>query len=455
VRRRKEFFVTRVPFCIAVIFGIALSAVAAHAAAGDDAQWPSLGDDAQWPSVKLDDAPPINPKPAFIPPDEPVAKSVKHKPVFAPETNRLDITGSTAEWPNVKLDETPQINPKPAFVAHEPATKPASRNSVFAPDTGRLGARDSMAADLSYGPKALRIEEEPQPSAFAFEAGARYWYSFGNYRFAFSNGVQGFGTPTSTLDWKNLEAHSGEAFARLDHKPTGVFVKGLLGGGAITSGYIDDKDFFEGQGKFSDTRSQVQNGSLAYAMIDVGWSYQPAHNVKVGVFAGYHYWSEKATAYGLLCKQQQPALGCAFVGAVPFGYDLAVGRYEPTWHAVRLGMDAKVVIDRSWSVSGEIAAVPYAALENKDSHLLRQSYADLGPAPNIISDSSYAYGVEAEMFVNYAVTPNIEIGTGLRYWGLFARSGSTRFGPDFSTKDRLDNFDQQRYGVLAHIKGKF
>lgn len=445
---------TRVPLSIAVTLLLALSASGARAAGSDDAQWPSLGDDAQWPNVKLDDAPPINPRPAFIPRDEPVAKSVRHKPVFAPETGNVDVTGSTAEWPNVKLDDAPQINPKPAFVANEPATKPASRKPVFAPETSHLDARDSMAAQWPNVTKALP-EEEWQPSAFAFEAGTRYWYSFGNYRFAFSNGAPGFGTPTSTLDWKNLEAHSGEVFARLDHKPTGLFVKGLLGGGAITSGYIDDKDFFAGQAKFSDTRSQVQNGNLAFAMIDFGWSYQPAAGVKVGVFAGYHYWSEKATAYGLLCKQSQPALGCAFVTAVPVGYDVSVLRYEPTWHAVRLGMDAKVAIDQNWSFSGEIAAVPYASVENKDSHLLRQSGADLGPAPNIISDSSYAYGVEAEAFVNYAITPNIEIGTGLRYWGLFARSGGTRFGPDFGSKDKLDNFDQQRYGVLAHIKGKF
>ena len=56
-------------------------------------------------------------------------------------------------------------------------------------------------------------------------------------------------------------------------------------------------------------------------------------------------------------------------------------------------------------------------LENKDSHLLRQDFADLGPAPNVISKSTYAFGVEAEVFVNYAVTPNIEIGAGAALLG--------------------------------------
>ena len=97
---------------------------------------------------------------------------------------------------------------------------------------------------------------------------------------------------------------------------------------------------------------------------------------------------------------------------------MAVLRYEPTWHAVRIGADAKVIIGDGWSVSGEFALVPYAYLVNKDSHLLRQDFADLGPAPNVITKSTYAFGAEAEVFVNYAVTPNIEIGAGLRYWGL-------------------------------------
>ena len=59
------------------------------------------------------------------------------------------------------------------------------------------------------------------------------------------------------------------------------------------------------------------------------------------------------------------------------------------------------------------------------------------------------------MFLNYAVTPNIEVGGGLRYWGLASRDGSVRFGPDFATSNTLNNFDQQRYGVLLHVKGTF
>ena len=54
----------------------------------------------------------------------------------------------------------------------------------------------------------------------------------------------------------------------------------------------------------------------------------------------------------------------------------------------------------------------------------------------------------------YAVTPNIEIGAGLRYWGVASRDGDVRFGPYFATYD-LNNFDQQRYGILLQAKGRF
>ena len=394
---------------------------AAHAADPDaNPQWPSIeGSDAQWPNLRPEDLPSSrpNPRPAFIDAHQVRANDVAAKPK-APEPNLAKA--STRQRADEAVNVT--INPE-------------------------------VTGSTAQWPKLA--EEAPRPSPFAFEVGARYWYSGGSFRFAFSNGNPAFGTPTSALDWKNMDGHSGEAFARLDHKPSGLFVKGMAGGGGITAGYFDDKDFFSGQRMFSDTRSEVQNGNLSFAMVDIGWAYSPAAGVKLGVFAGYHYWNEKATAYGLYCKQYQPALGCPSIGAVPVGYDVAVLIYEPTWHAVRLGVEGRFAIDQRWSVSGEIAVIPYAVVQNKDSHLLRQDSSDLGPAPNVITDSRYAYGIETEVFVNYAVTRNIEIGAGFRYWGLFSRDGNVHAGPAFTNNDALDNFDQQRFGVLAHVKGKF
>jgi len=411
--------------CLVVMSGLVLAATiaatlvanAAERASAGGAQWPNVVvDEPQWPNLRLDDidAPRINKHPSFVDPQEvedrimgrktrAAAKpSVASKPSPQPDrdlaTNSIDANASAARWPTL------------------PPEKPLS--------------------------------------PYAFEVGGRYWYSSGRLGFAFANGNPLFGNPTSTLDWRGLSAHSGEVFGRVDHIPSGVFVKGLVGLGTVTGGHIDDLDFLVTQFKFSDTTSDVHNGNLSYGMLDIGWAYTPMVGVRLGFFAGYHYWHEKVTAYGIVCNMPS-FLGCPAAGAVIEGFGVAVLSYEPTVHAARIGVESRIAIDEHWSFSGEIAGVPYAALRNKDSHLLRQSMADLGPAPNVITDSSYAFGVETELFVNYALAPDIEMGAGVRYWGVMANRGGVRFGPDFGVSDPLNKFDQQRYGVLVHVKGKF
>ena len=100
------------------------------------------------------------------------------------------------------------------------------------------------------------------------------------------------------------------------------------------------------------------------------------------------------------------------------------------------------------------ALFPYAVVQNKDGHLLRQDSADLGPAPNLVT-KSMPTASKPNCFVNYLVTPNIEIGAGVRYWGLASRTGDVSFGPAFDNTNQLTNFDQERYGVLVHAKGRF
>jgi hypothetical protein len=213
-----------------------------------------------------------------------------------------------------------------------------------------------------------------------------------------------------------------------------------------------DRDFILDQFTFSDTTSAVSGNDFSFAMADLGWSYRPTATMRLGGFVGYHYWREKLTAYGLRCNAD--AVGGAFCGppgSVLVAFSEPVIVYQPTWHAVRVGFDWKIDITDRWSFSGEFAAIPYAAVKNLDSHLLR---TDLGPSPNVVARSHYAFGAEAEGFINYAVTPNLDLGAGLRYWGLFAHNGGTSFGPGFEADFPLRNFTQQRYGMLLQLKGR-
>jgi hypothetical protein len=470
--------------CLSALTVIAALAFAAAANAAerkslDDPQWPNVGtdDDARWPNVRLDDLnvpePRLNPRPSFIDPEEVTdrimgrtARRSKPGSRNASLPEGADVTGSTARWPDVHVDETvapaPRPNPHPSFADTDATTtgrvagsssRSAAKPSIGAVDT--VPASDALAADVTGSAGRWPSMEPKAPlSPFVFEAGARYWYSTGSMKFNFTNNSPLFGSPTSTLFWRGMTGQSGEGFARIDHLPSGFFVKGMAGLGRLTDGNIVDEDFLANQFQFSSTTSDVSTGKTRFAMFDAGWAYWPVPDVRLGFFAGYHYWHEDATAFGLVCNQPS-VLGCPAAGAVLLGNNVAVLRYEPTWHAMRVGLDTKYIIGDGWSVTGDFALVPYAALVNNDSHLLRQGIADLGPAPNVISRSTYAYGAEAEMFVNYAVTPNIEIGAGVRYWGLSATQGNVRFGPLFAERNNLNSFNEDRYGVLAHVKGTF
>ncbi len=376
------------------------------------------------------------------------------------------------QWPNVAPDSLSKPQSVPASTsprAEAPAkagtaygvgnladvaaaVAPASRTSDDALITGaNLDVPPPVAVKA---PPRRALFEERFPSPFAFEGGARYWYSIGQNRFAFTNNMFPFGNPTSTLDWDRMQGHSGEGFFRVDHRPTGLFAKGLVGGGVIKGGDMDDLDFFITQINFSPTTSSVGNANLRYAMIDVGYAYEvPQAGVKLGGFVGYHYWHESMTAFGVICNADQ--LGnplCRPAGAAIVDSGTPVVTYDTTWHAIRVGGEARVEVTDRWSVSGEVAFVPYAWMSNDDSHLLR---TDLGPVPNVLTRGWRGMGAETEAFVNYKVLPHFEIGAGVRYWGLFTQAGTVDFGPTFAPDFPLTKFSTQRYGVLLQAKATF
>jgi outer membrane protease len=210
-------------------------------------------------------------------------------------------------------------------------------------------------------------------------------------------------------------------------------------------------DFLADQSVFSDTDSRVNADNFKFATVDVGYSFSPTPGLRIGGFIGYHFWREKVVADGLQCNQQN-IFGTCPPGGVVIPYGTPVIEYEATWHALRVGVEGTMRFADRWSVSAELAGIPWAKLQNKDSHLFR---SDLGPVPNIFSDSTAGFGLQAELFVNYEVTPNIEIGAGVRYWGLMANRGNVHFGPGFDNSFPLNNFEQHRYGMLLQVKGRF
>ena len=190
-------------------------------------------------------------------------------------------------------------------------------------------------------------------------------------------------------------------------------------------------------------------------MFDVGWAYSPVPDIRLGFFAGYHYWHEKVTANGVVCNISLVPAAVRSTNAVPIGFDTAGAELRAD---LACGADRhRGQVSRS-TTAGRSAArspsFPMRGCRTRTAICCGRAWPTSGPRRTSSPKSKYAYGVETEVFVNYAVTPNIEIGAGVRYWGLASRDGDVRFGPTFAISDELNNFDQERYGVLAARQGQ-
>ena len=156
-----------------------------------------------------------------------------------------------------------------------------------------LNATDAQADGMNQPPP-------PPQWGFQWESGVRYWYSTGNHQFNLG-GITSLNPLVSRLTWTDLTAHSAETFLRLDHRGTGLFVKGSLGAGSIVGGNLQDEDFPPGVAPYSSTNSQQRDGDMRYYNVDVGWSFWRTPDHRIGAFVGYGVWDERVRAFG--CQQ--------------------------------------------------------------------------------------------------------------------------------------------------------
>jgi hypothetical protein len=292
------------------------------------------------------------------------------------------------------------------------------------------------AADIGLK-KPVYKAAPPRPApAWVWEAGGRYWYSSAKNAFNYFNDS----TPTilvSRLDYNDLQAHSGEAFFRVD-SPVGVFVKGYIGGGKIVGGNLFDEDFPPVVVPYSKTISDAK-GHLDYANIDLGYTFFDGRGaasgpaVRLGAFVGYHYWHEKAGAFG--CSQISGGDIC--VGANVLPTSTLVISEEDKWKAFRVGgvVDFWFTRDLKLTAEAAYARVWQSAL---DIH-----FFTFGPDPA----SGNGHGVHAEAVLSYQVTNLFNVGIGARWW-------------HYET-DSIDRFNQlliyktDRYGAFVQGSLKF
>jgi hypothetical protein len=287
-----------------------------------------------------------------------------------------------------------------------------------------------------------------------FELGARYWASQGSAQFSINSSKHdaALGNPTSTLNYDGMIGNSGEITWRARNE-TNTFAKGFVGAGALSGGNLDDRDFFAGQIKFSDTDSSIKGNDLIYGTIDVGQGFtllDGARKVTVGPFIGFNYWQEEAEAFGARCNRDDVAAAfCGPPGSIAVPFSTKVITDQASWAALRLGAEMKVRLWNRLSLIGDAAALPVAYLLNEDSHRLRK---DLGLGPNI-EEQGLGWGYQLEGELRFDMTPAWSLGSGVRYW--FAETnGSSKFVHE-NAESKLTEFQSERFGVFGDVTYRF
>lgn len=290
---------------------------------------------------------------------------------------------------------------------------------------------------------SMPVKMPPQlVSRWAFEPGARYWYSSGRFQKDLPAGNTSSTSLISRLTYDGLTAHSGEVFARLD-TPWNVFIKGFVGLGQISSGHMNDEDWglttaapFTG---YSNTLSNLAGTKMNYATIDAGFDFLHGPGYKIGAFVGYNHVYEQYAAND--CNQiASPSAGIC----TPLIANTAVITETDKWNSMRVGMATDIWLTRQVKLVGDIAYLPYVKFTGVDNHWLRNL---------VIDESGNGRGVQLEAIVSYYVTPQFSLGVGGRYWAMWTRAGSDAF--DGVPVDRNDTYRYERYGLLLQAAYKF
>lgn len=240
----------------------------------------------------------------------------------------------------------------------------------------------------------------------AFEFGTRYWYSWGAQNFDIG------GATASTAD----TAHSGELHLRIDDYASRSYVKGLAGYSIAINGTYDDPS---GPGTIND-------GHVGYAGADFGWNaFGDGQGSGMGLLLGYLYWNDSP-------RTDRANFTTATSGA-DIGFDPDTGftslPFDSTdndlnINALRLGVSGRAKLGDMFDISGELAAVPYAAVGGVMGGI-GMTPVTCGPLGNIClvgssptSVNGWGYGAMGELMVGVTPVENLTFRVGGRAWYL-------------------------------------
>jgi outer membrane protease len=280
------------------------------------------------------------------------------------------------------------------------------------PQWPELAARPMSPRPVPY------LAPRKAPSVIDGEFAARYWFSVGKT----SKNLYNIGGTAlvSRLTYDGLRGHVVEGFGRVD-STSGVYFKGYLGGGIVTKGHLNDEDFEPFIVPYSSTMSNHKDGQLLYGSADLGFNLVRNNNIRVGVFAGYHYFQEQVNAWG--CDQVASNPFVCGGGGVP--YNIKVITQDNTYHSLRVGIDADIRLSDRFSLRVDAAYLPHVILHGADTHWLRVGTTP-GDFTGPIREDGKGTGYQLEAALNYAYNKNVSFAVGGRYWNLKTK-GDTHF----------------------------
>ena len=276
-----------------------------------------------------------------------------------------------------------------------------------------------------------------QFSDWQIEAGPRYWFSSGSMKKNLYSPVD-IGHLNSTITYGQMQGHSLEAFFRLDNR-NGIFLKGNFGLGDLVNGKLNDEDYPPGVVPYSNTLSQMGDGRLRNASLDLGYNFFAWQNGKVGAFAGYRYFYERSNGFGCTQVASNPVFCQPGVVSPSF---MEFSETE-TWRAVALGLNTQIMWNRL-RLEVDAAWLPYVNFAGVDNHWERP---DINPG----IENGRGHGVQLEASLSYLVTQRWSVGIGGRYWAMKANGEWHFAGANTSPMD----FQTNRFGGFLQTSYKF
>ena len=299
----------------------------------------------------------------------------------------------------------------------------------------RFGSPDMSPSSDPIMPLKAPVRKAPAPinTDWEIETGARFWFSSGTLGDPNPFEPSHYG---SRLTFSNLDAISGETFARVDHA-SGLFVKGFLGAGAIANGRLNDEDTLLPAGGSYSNELLSSSGQIDYATADIGYNFLRSPGAKIGAFVGYNYYAQALNTYG--CTQIAGGVGCA----TPFPSSLLGGSENDHLNSLRVGLSSEVVLGDRLKLTTDVAYLPRVAFGGLDDHLVRQLL--------YFENSNGGDGVMLEAIMDYKITDAWSMGIGGRYWAWNMNTGT--FAATFLTTGSAGvaqaRFDNERYGLFA------